>query len=170
MENEEIINNESQQENVGQDNSNYIEALKEMKEKSVPKAEYDKLVQENKQLLQSLVNGEPGPTEKPQAEPVDLDKIREDLFTKPMTNMEYIEKVLKFRNEIIEKEGKDVFVGSGKNFVPTNEDYEMAQKVADAFQSCLDIADGNPEVFNRELNRITIDSAPQVGRTNKIRR
>ena len=169
MENEEVVNNESQQENVGQDNSNYIEAIKEMKEKSVPRAEYEKLQAENKQLLNSLVNGEPGPKEEVKEE-VDIDKLREDIFTKPMTNMEYIEKALKLRNELIEKQGIDIFVGSGKKYVPTNEDYETAQKVADAFQSCLDIAQGNPEVFNRELGRITTDTAP-VGRINsKIRR
>ena len=173
MENEEKkeeLNNVSEQENVSQDNSNYIEALKEIKEKSVPKAEYDKLKAENKQLLESLVNGEPGPQVEIK-EKVDIDELRNDLFTKPMTNMEYVEKALKLRNELIEKQGIDIFVGSGKKFVPTDSDYETAQKVADAFQSCLDVAQGNPEVFTRELNRITIDSAPQFGRiNNKIRR
>lgn len=173
MENENIEQktSESEQQTVGQDNSNYIEALKEMREKSVPRAEYEKLEKENKQLLQSLVNGEPGPTEQQQAEPVNIDELRKDLFTKPMTNMEYIQKALELRNQLIETQGIDIFVGSGKNFVPTNEDYETAQKVADAFQSCIEIADGNPEVFNRELQRITIDSSPQKGRINdKIRR
>ena len=173
MENENINENtvESEQKTVGQDNSNYIEALKEMREKSVPRAEYEKLEKENKQLLQSLVNGEPGPTEKVETQPVNVDELRTDLFTKPMTNMEYIQKALELRNQLIESQGIDIFVGSGKNFVPTNEDYETAQKVADAFQSCLEIADGNPEVFNRELQRITIDSSPQKGRINdKIRR
>ena len=174
MENEEKkveeLTNESEQKNVSQDTPNYIEAIKETKENSVPKAEYDKVIKENKQLLESLVNGEPGPQVEIK-EKVDIEALRNDIFNKPMTNMEYIEKALKLRNELIEKEGIDIFVGSGKKYVPTNEDYETAQKVADAFQSCLDIADGNPEIFTRELNRITTDSAPQFGRINsKIRR
>lgn len=161
--------NEAKQENAGQDNSSYIEAIKEMKEKSVPRAEYEKLQAENKQLLNSLVNGEPGPKEETKEE-VNVEELRKDIFTKPMTNMEYIEKALKLRNELIEKEGIDIFVGSGKGFVPSNEDYETAQRVADAFQSCLEVANGNPEVFNRELGRITIDASPNSRINDKIRR
>ena len=54
--------------------------------------------------------------------------------------------------------------------MPTNEDYEAAQKVADAFQSCIDVAEGDPEIFTRELMRITKDAAPLVKINPKIRR
>ena len=173
MENEEKQNDTkpvvSEQEKVEENTNNYIEAIKEIKTNSVPKADYDKVVAENKQLLDSLVNGEPGPKEEVK-EDINVDELKKDLLEKPMTNMEYIEKALKLRNELIEKEGIDIFVGSGKKYVPTNEDYETAQKVADVFQSCLDVAQGNPEVFNRELERVTIDAAPKSGINNKIRR
>lgn len=169
MENEEVLNNESQQNNVSSDNSNYIEAIKEMKEKSVPKEEYEKLRAENKQLLESLVNGETRPAET--KEEVNIDELRKDIFTKEMTNMEYIDKALKLRTALMEKEHIDIFVGSGKNFRPTEEDFAAAQRVADVFQECLDIADGNPDVFTRELDRRTIDAAPQFSsKFNNLRR
>ena len=55
---EELENSVSEQENVGDNTANYIEAIKEMKANSVSKEAYVKLQQENKQLLNSLVNGQ----------------------------------------------------------------------------------------------------------------
>ena len=57
MENEkDVLNGVSGEENVN-DSINYIEAIKEMKQNSVSKQAYDKLREENKQLLDSLING-----------------------------------------------------------------------------------------------------------------
>ena len=100
MENE-VLNNESKQENVVS-NDNYIEAIKEMKENSVAKEDYLKLKEENKQLLQSLVNGERR-EEEVVAEPVDIDELRDNLFNKQLNNLDYITNALKLRNELLEK-------------------------------------------------------------------
>ena len=45
------------------DNTNYIEALKDLKQNSVSKEKYDALVAENKKLVDALVNGEEIETE-----------------------------------------------------------------------------------------------------------
>ena len=47
----------SQQEEVN-DSIDYIEAIKEIKQNSVDREAYNKLREENKRLLNSLVNGE----------------------------------------------------------------------------------------------------------------
>ena len=91
------------QDNVVGDNSvNYIEAIKELKANTVDKSAYDKLAEENKQLLNSLVNGEQLESQK-QPEPVDLDELRESLFNQENTNLEYMEKALLLRSELIKK-------------------------------------------------------------------
>ena len=54
--------------------------------------------------------------------------------------------------------------------IPDNSDYEAAQRVADALQSCVEVADGDSEIFTRELMRITNDVAPQTNINPKIRR
>lgn len=164
MENE-VLNNESKQENVVS-NDNYIEAIKEMKENTVAKEDYLKLKEENKQLLQSLVNGERR-EEEAVAEPVDIDEIRDNLFNKQLNNLDYITNALKLRNELLEKGEKDPFVPFGKNILPTNEDLEKAEKVANVLQECVDIADGNSDIFTNELQRRLVD--PILPR-NKIRR
>ena len=49
-------NSVSQQTEVN-DSIDYIEAIKEMKQNSVSKEAYEKLKAENKQLLDSIING-----------------------------------------------------------------------------------------------------------------
>lgn len=151
----EELNNESKQENVVS-NDNYIEAIKEMKENTVAKEDYLKLKEENKQLLASLVNGETREAEAP-AEPVNLDEVRDNLFNKQLNNLDYITNALKLRNELLERGEKDPFVPFGKNILPTDEDLEKAEKVASVLQECVDIAEGNSDIFTNELQRRLVD-------------
>lgn len=146
-----------QQETVD-DSVDYIEAIKEMKQNTVDKNTYLKLKEENRKLLQSLVNGEQKEIEK--EEPVDIDQLRNDIFNKESTNLEYITNVLKLRDELIKRGERDPFLPYGKNILPTDEDIATANRVAKALQECVDYADGNSDIFTSELQRITIDSAP----------
>lgn len=157
MEEKELINSVPQQETVD-DSVDYIEAIKEMKQNTVDKNAYLKLKEENKKLLQSLVNGEQKEVEK--EEPVDIDQLRNDIFNKESTNLEYITNVLKLRDELIKRGERDPFLPYGKNILPTDEDIATANRVAKALQECVDYADGNSDIFTSELQRITIDSAP----------
>ena len=149
------VNSVSGQENVVS-NDNYIEAIREMKENTVAKEAYEKLKEENKQLLQSLVKGETREAEQ-KAEPVDIDKVRNDLFTKDLSNLEYIKNALTLREELIKRGEKDPFLPYGKNILPTDEDIEKADKVASVLQECVDIADGNSDVFTTELQKRLVD-------------
>ena len=164
MENEELNNPVSQQENVT-DNVDYIEAIKEMKQNTVDKATYNKLKEENKQLLNSLVNGET--IDVPKKEEVDIDALRKDLFNNDQTNLQYIEKALKLREALLEKGEKDPFLPYGKNIIPTDEDIATADRVARVLQECVDYADGDSDIFTNELQRITVDTAPQRKQINR---
>lgn len=164
MENEELNNAVSQQENVT-DNVDYIEAIKEMKQNTVDKATYNKLKEENKQLLNSLVNGET--IDVPKKEEVDIDALRKDLFNNDQTNLQYIEKALKLREALLEKGEKDPFLPYGKNIIPTDEDIATADRVARVLQECVDYADGDSDIFTNELQRITVDTAPQRKQINR---
>lgn len=144
-----------QQETVD-DSVDYIEAIKEMKQNTVDKNAYLKLKEENRKLLQSLVNGEQKEIEK--EEPVDIDQLRNDIFNKESTNLEYITNVLKLRDELIKRGERDPFLPYGKNILPTDEDIATANRVAKALQECVDYADGNSDIFTSELQRVTVDS------------
>ena len=77
-----------------------------------------------------------------------------------MTNLDYITKAMKLRKALMDKGEKDPFLPSGKNIIPTDEDIKTAERVAEAYQHCIDVADGDPDVFTQELQRITVDAVP----------
>ena len=162
MNENEILTSVSQQENVN-DSIDYIEAIKEMKQNSVSKEAYEKLKQENKQLLDSIING----TELSQQnikveEPVDIKQLRNNLFNQDgdLSNLEYISSALKLRDELIKKGEKDPFLPVGEKIIPTDEDVQTANRVAAILQDCVDYAEGDSAIFTTELQRVMIDSSP----------
>lgn len=159
-ENENLI--ESQQENVGA-NTDYIEALKEMKQNTVSKEDYNKLKEENKKLLQAVVNGESIEIE--QKKPADIKEIRQR-FLKAESSLDGISAALELRDAIMEAGGTDPFLPVGKKVLATDEDVKTAEKVAEGFRHCVEYADGDPHIFANELSRITVDTGP-IGRRKK---
>ena len=152
MQNENVNENEK----VVEDNNQYIETIKKMKETTVSKEEYDRLKEENKQLLDSVINGT-GDVQVQTEEPVDLDKLRDSLFNQDNSNLEYVEKALKLRQAIIDAGGVDPFIPNGSQISPTDDDIRKAEQVAQVLQECVDYADGDSSVFTNELQRRTVD-------------
>lgn len=147
-----------------------VQAINELKQNSVSKEQYQKVVEEKNKYLKALIDGNQVAEAQPK-EPVNIDELRNSLFGEELSNLDYAKKALKLRDAIIEKEGKDIFVGRGSKLTPTTEDYECAQHVADVFQQCIDVAEGDSEIFTRELMRLTDDVAPMTTKINpKIRR
>ena len=166
---EKILTSESGQEGETTETEfDPVQAINELKQNTVSKEEYNKVKAEKDKYLKALIEGSQVADEK--KEPVDIDELRKSLFTKDLDNLTFAKKALELRNELIEREGVDIFVGKGNKYAPDNSDYEAAQRVADAFQSCVDIADGDSEIFTRELMRITNDVAFQKNINPKIRR
>lgn len=162
MEVNEILNSESAKEvNTTETEFDPVQAINELKQNSVSKEDYNKVVAEKNKYLKALIDGNQV-AEVQKKEPVDIDGLRKELFggEKDLTNLEYAKKALELRDAIIERDGVDIFVGRGSKLTPTDEDYEAAQRVADGFQQCIDVAQGDSEIFTRELMRITEDVAP----------
>lgn len=140
--------------------TDYVEAIKSLKQNSVSKADYDALRLENKKLLQAVVNGQTVEVE-PEEPEVDLSELRKNVFDNPnQTNLEYVTNVLKLRDAVLEKEGYDVFVPQSSQYSPTQDDIARAQRVAEQFKEMVDIADGNPNVFLNEFQRRVKDDMP----------
>ena len=146
---------------VEDNTQDYLAAIKELKEKSVDRSEYDKLRAENKKLIDAVVNGQPG-----QEEPAvvkhskeQIDELRNDLFNSPreLNNLEYITKAMELREALMENGEPDPFLPYGKQISPTRDDLEGAEKVAQVYRECIDYAEGDSEVFTNELMRRTRD-------------
>ena len=144
---------------VEDNTQDYLAAIKELKEKSVDRSEYDKLRAENKKLIDAVVNGQPG-QEEPAAvkhSKEQIDELRNDLFNSPkeLSNLEYVTKAMELREALMENGEPDPFLPVGKQISPTRDDLEGAEKVAQVYRECIDYAEGDSEVFTNELMRRT---------------
>ena len=154
--NEELTNVSSEE--MLDTDSDYVAAINELKANTVSKTEYSKLRAENKKLLDALVNGRE--IDLPKEEKVDVDELRKKLFNKDanLSNLEYVDTALKLRNALIEKGERDPFLPVGDRVSETAEMYDIAQRVADGLQECVDFADGDSGIFTAQLQRITKDT------------
>ena len=138
------------------DNTDYIAAIKELKENSVDRSKYEQLRAENKKLLDSIVNGteiaQPAVEDKKSTEELRAAYLKED-----QSNLEYIANALKLREAIISEGKPDPFLPIGEQIIPTDEDVKTAEKVATVLQECVDYAEGDSSVFTNELQRRLID-------------
>ena len=146
---------------VEDNTQDYLAAIKELKQNSVDRSEYDKLRAENKKLIDAVVNGQPG-----QEEPAftkhskeQIDDLRNELFNSPreLNNLEYVTKAMELREALIENGEPDPFLPVGKQISPTRDDLEGAEKVAQVYRECIEYAEGDSEVFTNELMRRTRD-------------
>ena len=146
---------------VEDNTQDYLAAIKELKEKSVDRSEYDKLRAENKKLIDAVVNGQPGQEEQAVVKhsKEQIDELRNDLFNSPkeLSNLEYVTKAMELREALMENGEPDPFLPVGKQISPTRDDLEGAEKVAQVYRECIDYAEGDSEVFTNELMRRTRD-------------
>ena len=147
--------------NVEDNTQDYLAAIKELKEKSVDRSEYDKLRAENKRLIDAVVNGQPGQEEQVVVKhsKEQIDDLRNDLFNSPreLNNLEFITKTMELREALMENGEPDPFLPVGKQISPTRDDIEGAEKVAQVYKECIEYAEGDSEVFTNELMRRTRD-------------
>ena len=146
---------------VEDNTQDYLAAIKELKENSVDRSEYDKLRAENKRLIDAVVNGQPGQEEQVVSKHTkeEIDDLRNELFNSPreLNNLEYITKAMALREALMENGEPDPFLPVGKQISPTRDDIEGAEKVAQVYKECIEYADGDSEVFTNELMRRTRD-------------
>ena len=146
---------------VEDNTQDYLAAIKELKQNSVDRSEYDKLRAENKRLIDAVVNGQPGQEEQVVVKhsKEQIDELRNDLFNSPreLNNLEFITKTMELREALIENGEPDPFLPVGKQISPTRDDIEGAEKVAQVYKECIEYAEGDSEVFTNELMRRTRD-------------
>lgn len=159
MKMEEVKNSVSGEEMSNMDTTqDYISAINEIKQNSVSKEAYLKVVEDNKKLLDSIVHGTyNGKDQEQKPKEPDIDELRGELYggeSNNMTNLEYVDKTLQLRKALMDKGEQDPFVAkAGKNYSPELVDFQKAERVASTLQECVDIAQGNPDVFDNEFQR-----------------
>lgn len=154
MENEKEI---LEQSNSGED-TDYIDAIQQLKENSVPKEQYGKLKEENKKLLNALTSGTQIESGSTALKKRSIDEVRAATFKEDQTNLEFWTNALELRSRTLEETGEDIFLPKGHNITSSDADISAATKVATVVQECIDYADGDSQIFTQELQRRTIDT------------
>ena len=140
---------------VDDNTQDYLEAIKSLKENSVDRSKYDQLRAENKKLLDSIVNGTPAEVKVENKK--STEELRAAYLKEDQSNLEYITNTLKLREAIMAEGKPDPFLPIGEQIMPTDQDIQTAQKVADVLQECVDYAEGDSAVFTNELQRRLVD-------------
>lgn len=141
------------------DYQEYIDQINELKRNSVSRTEYDKIKEENRTLLSNLVNGTASVVaEEAPIQRESLDDLRNRVFNNPKNDLEYVAGLLEIRDRVMEDGGKDPFVNDNGRYSATEEDYRIAEHTADGLRHCVEIANGNNDVFLQEITRITRDT------------
>ena len=89
-----------------------VQAINELKQNSVSKEQYQKVVEEKNKYLKALIDGNQVAEAQPK-EPVNIDELRNSLFGEELNNLDYAKKTLELRDAIIEKKNNEIFVGTG---------------------------------------------------------
>lgn len=148
----------------------YQNALAEVNTKYVSRESYEQLKKTHNDFVQSCVNGEqiaaatPAPQKK-SAKEIYMEMIKP---TRPLTNIEFVEKSLEYREALLEETGEDCFVSKGHGLNLTAESYASAQKSADIYRECIDYANGDSQAFTNELQRRMVDN-PMANMKNNIK-
>lgn len=149
----------------------YAAAIKALKESTVNKDEYDKVVADRAVLIKALSGEGPIPEGVQEAaKKPDIKELRQTFLNageENLTNAEYIKTALELRKAIIDSGGLDPFLPEGAKVNPTPQDIVGANKAAEAFQSWLDAAtdengkiDG--ELFNAYMKKGIAEDSPLI--------
>lgn len=151
------------------DNVALAKALREARENSVSKSEYDRIKRENERLVSEIINGGDGAgngqNPSPQQQEASIDELREKLYgpkCSELSNLDYWKYTLELRDAVIKKGDPDPFLPVGTKISPTSEDEEKASNVADVVKQCIDEAEGNSEVFTALLQSRMNPDSPQL--------
>ena len=137
----------------------YLDQIAKLTKETVSRQQYDELVENNRKLLQNLVDGNYGKPE-PKSEPkVDIAALRTKLYNGEYqgNDLSYMQDTLTLRKAIMDEGGVDPFLPLGSRISPTDNDIATAEKTAQVFQSCVDYAKGDNAAFINELARYTMD-------------
>lgn len=145
----------------GEATPNAAKELIEFKKKYVSREEYDKAVKRGDDFLAAIMENREGEIAGQQKEKEDketAEDIAKRMFVPDnnMSDIAYVENALKLRDLRIKAGERDPFLPDN----PREEDYEMAQNVADVFADCLKLADGDNGAFLALLQSRIKDDPP----------
>ena len=142
--------------------TDYIAEIQKLKANTVSIDDYNRLKADNKKLINALATGETLGSTEPSNPEKNINDLRNKLLKNGsnLNNLEYVQTAVELRDALIAQGQKDPFLPYGEGVLPTAEDVECANRVANIYKECIDYADGDPDIFTSELQRRTVDAGP----------
>ena len=143
---DEQVKEETQEQNM----DDIIQQINDLKQNSVPKEKYDKLLEDNKKLTKALIENKQ--LEDPAAKREEISQ--KDLLARVFradgrSNLEHWKDALEYRKREIESGNQDPFVAvANSKYSPDESSYAAAEKLANGIQDIIDQSDGDPKVFD----------------------
>ena len=140
----------------------YIAEIQKLKASTVSIEDYNRLKSDNKKLITALASGETIGSTEPSNPEKNINELRNKLLKNGsnLNNLEYVQAAVELRDALIAKGQRDPFLPYGEGVLPTAEDVECANRVANVFKECIEYSDGDPDIFTSELQRRTVDAGP----------
>ena len=162
--NEKEVNIISEETNVSLNGNetDYIAEIQKLKASTVSIDDYNRLKADNKKLINALATGETLGSTEPSNPEKNINELRNKLLKEGsnLNNLEYVQTAVELRDALIAQGQKDPFLPYGEGVLPTAEDVECANRVANVYKECIEYADGDPDIFTSELQRRTVDAGP----------
>lgn len=138
--------------------NDYLKVIEDLKANSVKKEEYDKMLEENRKLLNSIVNGQQIQVaeEEPEIESSDFYRNQID---HAQTNLDYITAVCNYRDAVLKESGEDIFTLHKPGERVDEFELQAARDTADVFKQCIEDSEGDPKTFNALLQRRFVDTS-----------
>ena len=152
---EEIITNETIEEDT---TKKYLDQIENLQKNTVSTEKYNKLLTENKALLEKIVSGK-AEAEQAKEPEIDLDALSKKYLdpNAEWSALDYCKGLLTIREETLKRGEEDPAVGHGHQLNPTPEAYASADRVHSVMEQCIEGANGDPEVFTALLMSRTND-------------
>ncbi len=151
-----------------------LEAYNDLKENTVSKKEYERVLKRNEDLTQALIKNDrlEEDNEPKESNPDKIKRLTNELYSdkrESMSNLEYCQKTTELRDAIIAEGGRDPFLPTSGDNKDSYANQQTAEKVANGLKQMVKDADGNPEAFNALFQARVEDSAVPK-RNNYLRR
>ena len=148
----------------------YAAFVKHLKETTVSKEEYDKVVEDKKTLAKALAEGGDVPEIEKQENKPSLEELRKKFLKageNNLTNVEFVQTALELREASMEAGEPDPFLPRGLKRKPDNSDYQGAERVATFLKDCVEQSKDeegkpDPDMFNALLKKGIANDSPII--------
>lgn len=137
----------------GEDTASLLQAISDLKQNSVSRSAYDKLVETNRQLTSHIVNGTAMPEIEAESDVTQpkrsLEELRKIVLSTDgnVSNLEYAKATVELRQQLIDNGERDPFLPFGQGVSPTEQEVQNANMFAAVLEQCIEESDGDDGVF-----------------------